>query len=135
MNDMAFQTCGACCINPQMYADGTSYVDLMEKDLRRIARSRRRVSHWTVDGLYRGLAMRAAQRDVLTHHDGRLKTCPAEVCIALKGKAGKRCACAIYDARPDACRSFRPGSEGCLEAREALGLGRVGGARVSEEGG
>jgi uncharacterized protein len=36
--------------------------------------------------------------------------------------------CAIYDLRPDSCRTFPPASEGCLFSREAE-LGIVDGAR------
>lgn len=43
-------------------------------------------------------------------------------CVALRGEVGERCSCAIYEARPLACRNFQPGSMLCLEARTAAGL-------------
>lgn len=39
------------------------------------------------------------------------------VCVFLRGTIHKRVSCRIYDTRPDVCRTFRPGSSGCLQAR------------------
>ncbi len=51
-----------------------------------------------------------------------LKTDPCGRCIALRGEVGRGVACAIYEHRPNACRSFQPGSTLCLEARQSQNL-------------
>ena len=51
-----------------------------------------------------------------------LKTNPCGRCIALRGEVGRGVACAIYHARPSACRSFQPGSPLCIEARKSKNL-------------
>jgi uncharacterized protein len=43
-------------------------------------------------------------------------------CVALIGEVGKQVSCAIYDNRPLACQTFKPGSELCQEARLSKGL-------------
>ncbi|NBZ96788.1 MAG: YkgJ family cysteine cluster protein [Proteobacteria bacterium] len=43
-------------------------------------------------------------------------------CIALTGTVGLSVGCSIYADRPSACRSFKPGSPLCLEARNLAGL-------------
>ena len=44
------------------------------------------------------------------------------ICAELAGTPGAACACRIYESRPLACRQLEPGSLGCLEARQRLGL-------------
>ena len=41
-------------------------------------------------------------------------------CVALQGEVGNCVSCAIYEARPAACRNFQKGSQLCLEARKAF---------------
>jgi len=43
-------------------------------------------------------------------------------CVALIGRVGDSVSCGIYDRRPQACRSFEPGSDGCLQCRAHHGL-------------
>lgn len=43
-------------------------------------------------------------------------------CKALEGEVGKSVSCGIYDARPNVCARFPPGSWGCNWAREMAGL-------------
>jgi uncharacterized protein len=44
-------------------------------------------------------------------------------CKSLEGNMGEQVACSIYDIRPRTCINFEPGSEGCIRARQSLGLG------------
>ena len=46
-------------------------------------------------------------------------------CIALQGTVGACVSCKIYEARPQACRNFQPGSPLCLEARQAQLKGEI----------
>ena len=41
-------------------------------------------------------------------------------CVALDGQIGVKCSCSIYKVRPDTCRCFEPGSDGCLKARRSV---------------
>lgn len=53
---------------------------------------------------------------------GRMR-CDGDRCSALTGKIGTSTACAVYDVRPDVCRTCLPGDDECLMARHAHGLG------------
>jgi Fe-S-cluster containining protein len=44
------------------------------------------------------------------------------VCVALQGRIGGQCQCAIYDLRPHNCRTFEVGSSLCRIARAEAGL-------------
>ena len=43
-------------------------------------------------------------------------------CIALEGQVGCKVSCTIYENRPNACKSFKAGSDLCKEARSKAGL-------------
>jgi Fe-S-cluster containining protein len=43
-------------------------------------------------------------------------------CAALTGRAGEAVACSIYEARPDCCSYYDPGSPACLASREWMNL-------------
>jgi Fe-S-cluster containining protein len=58
----------------------------------------------------------------MVRHDYPLLRTEGNRCVALTGDVGVSTGCSIYEARPDACRSFTPGSVLCLEARKAIGL-------------
>jgi hypothetical protein len=46
-------------------------------------------------------------------------------CPQLRGTVGVETSCAIYEARPEICRLFAPGSVECLQARANAGLDRA----------
>lgn len=46
-------------------------------------------------------------------------------CLCLQGKVGEAVSCAVYEQRPSPCREFDAGSERCLKARMAHGLGAI----------
>jgi len=48
--------------------------------------------------------------------------CDGERCAALKGNIGKNTSCAIYDVRPEVCRTCMPGDAECIMARRKFGL-------------
>ncbi|KAB2962536.1 YkgJ family cysteine cluster protein [Zoogloea sp.] len=43
-------------------------------------------------------------------------------CVALQGRVGESVSCAVYDQRPDTCRSVEAGDAQCLKARAGYGL-------------
>lgn len=45
------------------------------------------------------------------------------VCHFLKGTVGKNAPCGIYKRRPEACRSFEPGTKECLDFRKQKRIG------------
>ncbi len=101
-NDFDCTRCGACCI-----ADTTGaregYVDLTARDLRRVPEP------------YRSAALRMTWPQMPVR-----KLSGAMACAALEGTLGAHATCAIYDARPRACRAFRPGSRACKMVRELV---------------
>ena len=48
--------------------------------------------------------------------------CDGERCAALKGSIGEATSCAIYDVRPEVCRTCMPGDAECAMARRKFGL-------------
>lgn len=102
------RTCGACC-GPGV--DEEYYVSLLEGDAERLSDGYRRlhVVHTDEECLFNHLATKR------TKHSG-------VVCVALRGKIGRRVCCSIYRRRPCLCRTFRRGDESCIEARKALGF-------------
>ena len=48
--------------------------------------------------------------------------CEGDRCAALKGKIGEATSCAIYDVRPDVCRTCMPGDAECAMARRKWGM-------------
>jgi Fe-S-cluster containining protein len=48
--------------------------------------------------------------------------CVGNRCSALDGKVGLQTSCAVYDVRPEVCRSCLPGDAACTMARERFGL-------------
>jgi Fe-S-cluster containining protein len=122
--------CGACCVNTHFYGDGRSQVDLSERDGNRLARAfgMRKALALTTTAAY-GMqtaplaVMRSRRlRVIVRDEDGNREVTSGEACTGLRGIVGQRCWCSIYDARPDACRKFKPGGEGCLGARREIGL-------------
>jgi len=48
--------------------------------------------------------------------------CVGDRCSALEGDVGHKTSCAIYDIRPEVCRSCSPGDPECNTARHKIGL-------------
>lgn len=48
--------------------------------------------------------------------------CDGDRCTALRGVIGDTTACAIYDLRPEVCRTCLPGDPECAMARRRYGL-------------
>lgn len=86
--------CGGCCRDND--------VVLGARDVRRLAKSGQH-------------ALRA--RRLVRYQAGKLRLAqaPSGACVFLQGNR----ACAVYEARPAACRAFPMGSESCLSARAA----------------
>jgi len=48
--------------------------------------------------------------------------CDGDRCAALRGKVGEATSCAIYEIRPEVCRTCMPGDAECTMARRKFGL-------------
>lgn len=96
------RTCGACC--GPLY-DYETHVDLLPADMLRLSSQWRR-KHVVESGV-------AGSIRTVRNHNGT-------VCAALRGAIGTNVSCSIYERRPDGCRAFKPGSRGCLDARQHL---------------
>ena len=48
--------------------------------------------------------------------------CDGDRCAALTGDVGVATSCAVYDVRPDVCRTCEPGDAACVAARLGFGL-------------
>jgi hypothetical protein len=48
--------------------------------------------------------------------------CDGDRCAALKGRVGEATSCAIYERRPEVCRTCMPGDPECAIARRKWGL-------------
>lgn len=98
------QACGACCA----VAASPAYVGLTVADVVRLPPA------------YGGQVLEAPTYRALA--------CPGGRCCALEGQVGESTSCAIYEARPGACRAFEPGGNDCLAARARAGLAHGGAA-------
>lgn len=98
-------TCGACC-----FSKNPRYLVLLPED-----------------------AGRSLPTDSLFEHEGRTYVdFSCGHCVHLQLRGGQA-VCAVYEARPEACRAFRAGSFECGKARRANGiLGASSLVRVSE---
>ena len=61
---------------------------------------------------------------------GSAMRCDGDRCAALRGKVGKATSCAIYEIRPDVCRTCMPGDAECAIARKKWGLVELNSAVV-----
>jgi Fe-S-cluster containining protein len=96
--------CGACCAPPD--SSSRHYVGLERHDVDRFPVETRL-----------GMVVNSSHLATKKHESGR------RVCVAFEGSLGGSCSCSIYNTRPDACRSFERGSEGCAKARSLIGVG------------
>jgi Fe-S-cluster containining protein len=102
------QTCGACCCNTDENR-AEEYVDYVEvKPRMPLSRHPSLLRRLTVvnDKGERHMKLRGAEQR----------------CVALEGTLGKRVSCTIYDLRPAACRTVKPGSKECLRDRRERGI-------------
>lgn len=110
MSNLDCRACGACCISP--YSDPT-YVSVTADDLARMP------DRWRLRVL--GSATEDAGGELVTRvsipRRGPLKDAEVCACVALRGSPGKQVSCWIYEARPEVCREFKPGSVACHAAR------------------
>jgi Fe-S-cluster containining protein len=100
------QECGACCTNHEQ-APAVGYVWLTINESKQMRRL--------------GLTV------VRTNGSSFLGTRAREGagntgCVALRGRVGGSCRCAIYRSRPLNCRQFEVGGSLCKAAREQAGL-------------
>jgi Fe-S-cluster containining protein len=93
--------------------------------------------NWFGGGGYVGLrqaeaaTMRCLALPVIRDRDGRQlrDTRPYvgpggdAVCAAFAGTSGTACSCSVYQARPEACRAFEPGTLKRMAVRFEAGLG------------
>ena len=89
---MQCKQCGSCC---RGYPD--DHVWLNKRDVKRLAK-------------YFGIDFEAALRKFSV--EGHLAELRCGDCVHLDGNS-----CSIYEARPEHCRHFPPGSPECKEAR------------------
>jgi Fe-S-cluster containining protein len=102
------QACGACCCNTDENR-AEKYVDYVE-----VKRRGPLLSH---PRLLRKLTV------VNAEGERHMKLRGAEQrCAALEGKLGDRVSCTIYDLRPAACRTVKPGSKECRQDRRERGI-------------
>ncbi|HLJ93320.1 MAG TPA: YkgJ family cysteine cluster protein [Gemmataceae bacterium] len=100
------QQCGACCTN-QGFDPAIGYVYLTKDESKQMSRL----------GL---TVVRTGGSSFLGTHDREGASNPS--CVALRGRVGGPCRCAIYRSRPANCRQFEVGSSSCKAAREEAGL-------------
>lgn len=103
------RSCGACCL--PSWSD-PAYVSLTESDIKRLPP--RYHLHISRGG---ELATKVSEAKAGPHKGAEVCSC-----VALRGSVGHRVSCAIYESRPELCRSFKPGSLACRDAREMLSL-------------
>ena len=111
MSELDCQACGACCVSSW---DVESYVYIDDRDIKRLKlaytdRTVKKLIAFEDDPYERGLATKKSKQGHI-------------VCVGLRGSVAKQCSCRIYEARPRACRDFKPGSNVCLAARKDAGL-------------
>ena len=92
------QTCGACCI-------ALPWVDVKQSDA-------------TAEENYWDITVEAQSGETIVSRQLRRDTKTGN-CLALRGEAGKRVECGIYEERPDDCRKFEAGSDKCHALRRA----------------
>jgi len=93
--------CGACCSGLMDYG---YFVDLEEGDVLRLPKHYRKKHVLQVNNSSDWMALAT-----------KVRPSGMVVCVAFRGRPGKKCWCSIYDMRPRACRDFKPGSLACRE--------------------
>jgi Fe-S-cluster containining protein len=111
MSEFDCQTCGACCAH---YA---------VEDLSTIGKRGKGIFIGDDDVSNIPAKMVAVYPFYYSGHDAWLRAKRVDGqwrCVALDGQIGVKCSCSIYKVRPDTCRCFEPGSDGCLKARRSV---------------
>lgn len=120
------QTCGVCCVAPHTQ---DRFADVSDDDLKRLGRRLIRLHvvatapidllTAAIDGRLRPSA--AMTTTMVREKRGPLKSWEACRCSALKGDLMQKVRCAIYEKRPDVCRTaVRPGDRTCRELRRVF---------------
>jgi len=94
MNPDPCLTCGACCTYSFDWPEFTDETDYH---------------------------LEAIPLDLCDTEYGRMK-CDRDRCVALNGEVGVKVSCAIYEHRPNVCRSFRPNTPDCAKVRRYFHL-------------
>ena len=95
------QSCGACCV--EAGAVPVAPEDTTPRGLTHSVRRRMGFASFEADD-----GVRCMKQEI----GGR--------CVALRGEVGTAVHCSTYARRPQVCRTFQPGSEGCAAARERM---------------
>lgn len=106
------RSCGACCVGG--FDDGEGWADCTPED---VAKLSRHVRDKLVVVRY-GFNFNPAIAATPTRMDKTF----GKMCSFLRGTPGKRCSCSIYETRPSICSEYKPGGEGCRNARRLLEL-------------
>jgi len=106
------RSCGACCVGSM--DDGHGWADCTEEDVVRMTRSARARLVPIRYGFTFNPAILATPTK-MTPEFGK-------VCSFLRGTPGKRVSCSIYETRPTVCAKYKPGGEGCRQARAEMEL-------------
>ena len=109
------RTCGACCVSNW---DTPGYVSIEDGDVDRLEahftlRTVQRLLHDENPGMEDPYSLYLATKE---DKQGNV------VCVGLRGTVGRRVSCRLYEARPEVCRKFEPGSLSCKAARAQAGL-------------
>jgi Fe-S-cluster containining protein len=100
------RTCGLCCIADN---DAGHYAYVDQRDICRMPPYYQSQAIPVYD---RQLDLEIWGLGTKERDDG------AHVCVAFEGQEGVSCRCVIYNARPQVCRDFEPGSRSCKDVRE-----------------
>lgn len=102
-------SCGACCGNP--IADVPEWAGpLSPLDYARLPQE------------LRGQLLSIGEGDVAGLYMPNVDAADGGRCSQLAGTMGEQVTCSIYEQRPEACRSFEPGSAACRDARVLRGV-------------
>jgi len=99
------RSCGACCTTGAADGEKVPFLPITGGEYRRLP------GDVVIKAMVPGMGKVRSLRFV------------GDRCAALDGVVGLSCSCRVYDARPQICRVFPPGSTNCLAARAERGLG------------
>lgn len=78
-------------------------------------------AEWPRFSLEDDAALDLIPRAFVDDDHGRM-ACDGDRCSALVGEVGVATSCAVYEVRPDVCRSCLPGDDACRMARRRFNL-------------
>jgi Fe-S-cluster containining protein len=118
------QACGVCCLPDKPEFGDVPWVMIFESDVNRLGRRNAKKYTERDKGMFLGPGQRLPPVDSMPGV-GNVKVMSIAKtkrgipkCLALTGKVGKRVSCAVYEDRPEVCRSVRKGSQACMAYRE-----------------